>query len=100
MGLRDWLKRIERDAREGYLSFQLRDGSTYHYDPREVGLALFVYGCDLDPDTEEPEFVSKVKQARDPIKALEPFRPRNEQDAWFDPIVLIEDIPEAHEDSV
>jgi hypothetical protein len=35
MGLRSWVKRLERDASEDLEDFELLDGSTYYYDPLE-----------------------------------------------------------------
>jgi hypothetical protein len=32
MALRNWLRRLERDARGDLESFELLDGSTYFYD--------------------------------------------------------------------
>jgi hypothetical protein len=31
--LRNWIKRLERGAREDLASFVLEDGSRYYYDP-------------------------------------------------------------------
>jgi hypothetical protein len=94
MALRRWIKRLERAARGGDHSFELKDGTRYYYDYAEVGLELYIYACDAAPDAEEPLFIQKVRQAKDPAKALEPFQPRREEDAWLDFSSLILEILE------
>jgi hypothetical protein len=47
MGLRSWLKRLERGAREDLGSFELLDGSTYYYDRMETYKELFMHAYDV-----------------------------------------------------
>ena len=73
MGLRGWIKRLERDARGDLASLELLDGSRYYYAP--VGeLYLFSYDC-LEANPRDwpgpPEVLVKVCEARDPAEALE-----------------------------
>jgi hypothetical protein len=74
MGLRGWIKRLERDARGDLASFELWDGSRYYYDPMSPELYLFCYDClGANPPgwPEPPEVLVKVCEARDPAAALE-----------------------------
>jgi hypothetical protein len=87
MGLKGWLKRIERDAKKDYDSFKLRDGTTYYYDRTESYKALFLYAYDVelgdaDKWPEPPEVYRKMCEAKDPAEVLERFRPENPQVAF------------------
>ena len=75
--------------REGDHSFRLRDGRSYRYDPAEAALEMFIFACNPDPDAEEPEFVRKVKQARDPEAVLARFRDGDMDKAPFDPLDIL-----------
>jgi hypothetical protein len=103
VGLRRRMRQLERRAEKGLSSFELRDGSTYRYDLREVGLELFAYGLDQDADLERVEFYRMLKEAKDPRAAVEPLRPRGStiDETWLDPVVLAEEIIDSrqtHED--
>jgi hypothetical protein len=74
MALRNWLRKLERDARKGHSSFVLKDGNVFRYDHNLAGLEMMVYMWDKCPDTEPPEIVTKVLQAKDPRAVLEPFK--------------------------
>lgn len=87
MGLRGWLKRLERGAAEDLASFELLDGSTYRYDPLETYRELFLHAYDLqlgmgDKWPEPPEIYRKICEARDPAAVLERLRPENSQGAF------------------
>ncbi len=75
MGLRGWLKRLERGSREDLASFALEDGSRYYYDPASPELFLHWYACLTagDPDRwpEPPDVVRKLTEAKDPAAAGE-----------------------------
>ena len=75
MGLRGWIKRLERDARGGLGSFELLDGSRCYFDP--LSGELFLHWCDciragnpLDWP-EPPEIVRKLCEAKDVRRALD-----------------------------
>jgi hypothetical protein len=86
MGLRGWLKRLERAASEDLESFELLDGSTYFYDRLETYGELFVHACDLQLGRGEwpkpPEVYCKMCEARDPARVLEQFRPEDPERAF------------------
>jgi hypothetical protein len=86
MGLRGWIKRLERDANEHLESFELLDGSTYYYDRLETYKELFLHACDLQLGRgewpEPPEVYRKICEARDPATVLERFKPENPQSAF------------------
>jgi hypothetical protein len=93
MGLKGWLKRIERDAREGCDSFELLDGSTYYYDPVETSKELFLHAYDVelgegDKWPEPPEICRKMCEAKDPGAVLERFRPEDPVRAFVNPAEL------------
>jgi hypothetical protein len=73
MGLRGWLKRLERDSREDLESFVLMDGSRYYYDPASPELFVHCYECLIagNPENwpEPPELCKKLTEARDPEAA-------------------------------
>jgi hypothetical protein len=87
MGLRGWLKRLERGASEDLASFELLDGSTYHYDPLETYKELFLHAYDVqlgdaDKWPEPPEIYRRICEAKDPAAALERLRPESSQGAF------------------
>src|SRR5918995_649127 len=95
MGLRGWLKRLERGASEDLASFELLDGSTYHYDPLETYRQLFLHAYDVQLGDaseakwpEPPEIYRMLCKARDPAAVLERLRPENSQGAFVNPAEL------------
>ena len=104
---RSWIRRAEEQAFQDRAAFQLQDGSLYRYDyTREAGRIwayctnLMVRSKWLGVTDEEPEIVTKIRQARDPYAAIEPFRPNNPERAFVDPIILLQDAPETNEDAL
>ncbi len=82
MGLRSWLKHIERDARGDLESFELTGGTTYYYDRLEAAKQLFLYCYDLelgdaDKWPEPPEILRRICQAQDPSLVLARFEPKD-----------------------
>jgi hypothetical protein len=80
MGLRGWLKRLERDARDGLASFILEDGSRYYFDPTSGECFLHSMDClraqgDCEPFPEPPETVKTIAEARDRRAALNQLYP-------------------------
>jgi hypothetical protein len=95
VGLRRWMKRLERDASEDLESFELLDGSTYYYDRLETYEELFLHAYDVqlgdaDKWAEPPEVYRKICEARDPAAVLERFKPENPQSAFVDPAALFD----------
>jgi hypothetical protein len=93
MGLRTWLRRLERGARGGLESFVLEDGSLYYYDPTSPKLFLHWYAC-LTADNprdwpEPPEVCKKLTEARDPVSAGEQFISSAGNFFPYDPEILI-----------
>jgi hypothetical protein len=87
MALRNWLRRLERDARGDLESFELLDGSTYFYDPLETYMELFMHAYDVqlgeaDKWPEPPEVYRRMCEARDPAAVLERFKPEDPQRAF------------------
>ena len=86
MGLRGWIKRLERRALGDLESFELLDGSTYYYDRLETYGELFVHACDLQLGRgewpEPPEIYRKMCEAKDPATVLEQFKPEDPQRAF------------------
>jgi hypothetical protein len=75
MGLRGWLKRLERDARGDLESFVLMDGSRYYYNP--ISGECFLHSMDClraqhygTPYPEPPETLKAITRARDRRAAL------------------------------
>jgi hypothetical protein len=75
MGIRTWIKRLERDARGEMGSFELLDGSRYYFDP--LSGVLFLHWCACiragnPPEwPEPPEVVRKLCEAKDVRRALD-----------------------------
>jgi len=87
MGLRGWIKRLERDASEELESFKLLDGSTYYYDRLETYKELFLHAYDVqlgegDKWPEPPEVYRKMCEARNPAAVLERFKPEDPHRAF------------------
>ena len=93
MGLRNWLKKLERDAGGEMESFQLRDGSFYYF-PTDAELYMFCYDC-LEAGSahnwpEPPERLRMVLEAQDPEAALEAIGGKTYDDLFpFDPEILV-----------
>ena len=81
MGLRGWLKRLERGASEDLASFELLDGSTFYYDRLETYKELFVHAYDVQVGKgewpEPPEVYRKMCEARDVAEVLEQLKPED-----------------------
>src|SRR5919107_3605933 len=81
MGLRSWVKRLERDASEDLACFELLDGSTYYYDRMETYKELFVHAYDVQVGNgecpEPPEVYRKLCEARDVAEVLEQLKPED-----------------------
>ena len=77
MALRNWIRSVERAARGEVESFELLDGSRYHYDAMEAHKAVFLHGLDclgansVEEWSEPPEVYAKMCEARDPAAVLE-----------------------------
>jgi hypothetical protein len=76
MGLRSWVKRLEREARGNLSSFVLEDGSRHYFNP-ESG-ECFLHGCECvragskgEPFPEPPETIKALTRARNRAAALE-----------------------------
>jgi hypothetical protein len=86
MGLRRWMRRLERDASEDLESFELLDGSTYYYDRLETYKELFLHAYDLQLGRgewpEPPEVYRKMCEARDVAEVLERFKPEEPERAF------------------
>jgi hypothetical protein len=86
MGLRRWMRRLERDASEDLESFELLDGSTYYYDRLETYKELFLHAYDLQlgrgEGPEPPEVYRKMCEARDVAEVLERFKPEEPERAF------------------
>jgi hypothetical protein len=86
MGLRRWMKRLERDASEDLESFELLDGITYYYDRLETYKEQFLHACDMQLGRgewpEPPEVYRKICEAKDPAAVLERFKPEDPQRAF------------------
>jgi hypothetical protein len=93
VGLRGWMKRLERGAREDLESFELLDGTTYYYDQLETYKELFLHACDAqlgdsDKWAEPPEVYRKMGEARDPAAVLKRFKPEDPQRVFVNPAEL------------
>jgi hypothetical protein len=94
MGLRSWVKRLERGASEGLQSFELQGGSTYYYDRLETYKELVLHAYDLqlgmgDNWPEPPEVYRKICEAKDQAAVLKRFKPEYPQRALVDRLVNI-----------
>jgi len=80
MGLRDKLRRLERDAREDLASFILEDGSRYYFNPVSGDCFLHAMDClraqgDCAPFPEPPETLKAIAKARYRRAALSQLYP-------------------------
>ncbi len=80
MGLRGWMKRLERGSREDLASFVLEDGSRYYFDPASG--ERFLHSMDslraqgeCEPFPEPPETLKAIARARDRRAALNQLYP-------------------------
>jgi hypothetical protein len=87
MRLRDQVRRLKLEVRSELESFELLDGSRYHYDPAEAHKKLFLAACALGvgevPDP--PELYQKLCQAKGPAAVLERLAPENPEKAFVNP---------------
>ena len=93
MGLRSWMKRLERHASEDLARFELLDGSIYYYDRLETHMELFLHAYDVqlgdaDKWPEPPEVYRKMCEAKVPAAVLERFIPDDPQRAFANPAEL------------
>lgn len=93
MGLRSWLKRLERAASKDLESFELFDGTRYYYDRLETYKELFMHAYDVqlgdaEKWPEPPEVYRRMCEARDPAAVLERFRPEDPARAFVNPAEL------------
>jgi hypothetical protein len=81
MTLRNWIKRLERSAREDLENFVLEDGSRFYYDPTSAECFLHSMDClraQGEGETtfpEPPETVKAIARARDKGAALNQLYP-------------------------
>ena len=69
MGLKDYMRRLERRASGGWESFELLDGTRYFYDAQETHKELFLHAYDVqlgqaEKWTEPPEIYRKMCEAK------------------------------------
>jgi hypothetical protein len=93
MGLRSWLRKLERVSREELASFELLDGSLYFYDPATPELFMHWYDCigAGNPDSwpAPPEVVRKLTEAKDPRAALAEVMGDGDDYLTYEPEILI-----------
>ncbi len=93
MGLKGWLTKLERAARGELVSFELRDGSRYYYDPATPDLFMHWYDCACagNPPNwpEPPEVVRKLTEAKDVRAALAEVMGDGDDYLTYDTEVLI-----------
>jgi hypothetical protein len=93
MGLRNWLRKLERGSSSGagddLVSFPLQNGERYYHAPGPE-IFLHCYDCigknphDWPPS---PEALTKIAEARDPVGAFESIMggsPTTDDFAYFD----------------
>jgi len=94
--LRNWIKRLERGAREDLESFVLEDGSRYYYDPASGDCFLHSMDClraqgECEPFPEPPETLKAVARARDRGAALNQLYPNGSFGVFpYEPEALVE----------
>jgi hypothetical protein len=93
MGLKGWIKRLERDARGEVASFELVDGSRYYFDAASPTLFMHWYDCVGAGNPSDwpspPEIVRKLTEAKDVRAALEEVMGDGADYLPYDPAVLI-----------
>jgi hypothetical protein len=106
MGLKGWMRRIERAAQGEVESFELLDGSRYYYDAMEVYKAVFLHGIDcltaesVEDWPEPPEVYLRLCEARDLETVLERLTSAPIVEFPYDPEILISErylVPVEHE---
>ena len=97
MGLRGWVKKLEREAKGGMASFELEDGSRHWYDPTSPERFLHCMNClwaQGDGATtfpEPPETTRAIATAKDRAAALEQVYGSGMFDVFpYDPEALVE----------
>jgi len=84
------VRRLKLEVRSDLDSFELLDGTRYHYDPAEAHKELFLAACALGvgevPDP--PGLYQKLCQANDPAAVLERLAPENPEKAFVNPASL------------
>jgi hypothetical protein len=75
VALRNWVKRLEREARDGLESFILEDGSRHYYDSTSPDRFLHAMDClraqaECKPFPEPPQDVRAITRAKDRGAAL------------------------------
>jgi hypothetical protein len=96
MGLKGWLKRLERGAREDLASFALEDGTRHYYDPESGDCFLHSMDClraqgDGVPFPEPPETLKAIARAKDRRAALEQLYPGGSFGLFpYEPEALVE----------
>ena len=97
MGLRGWVKRLERGARSNLASFQLEDGSRFYYDPASGERFLHSMDClraqgeGKATFPEPPESVRALLKAKDRAAALSQLYPTGTFDVFpYDPEAIVE----------
>jgi hypothetical protein len=80
MGLRGWVKPLERGARGDLASFALEDGSRYYFHPISGDCFLHAMEClhaqgEGKPFPEPPETLKAIARARDRLAALNQLYP-------------------------
>jgi hypothetical protein len=96
MGIKGWLKRLERGSLEDLASFALEDGTRHYYDPQSG--ECFLHACDClraqgdgEPFPEPPETVKAIARARDRRAALEQLYPGGSFGVFpYEPEALVE----------
>jgi hypothetical protein len=76
MGLRSWLRRLERGASDDLVSFPLQNGERYFYDARRGAAELYLFffetiGTDPASWPEPPKVLQKLCEAKDVRVAFE-----------------------------
>jgi hypothetical protein len=87
---RNWLRRVERDAREGLQSFELLDGTVYYYDRVETYKELFLHAYDVQLGNaskwpEPPLIYRKICEAKDPARVLKRIVGEHPERAFVNP---------------
>ena len=96
MGLRGWIKRIERGSRKDLAGFVLEDGGRYYYDPQSGDCFLHSMACldaqgDCEPFPEPPETIKAMTRARDRRAALDQLYPNGSFGIFpYEPEALVE----------
>ena len=97
MGLRNWMRRLERGARGELASFELEDGSRHYYDPVSGERFLHSMECLRAQGNgeasfpEPPETVRALLKAKDRAAALAQLYPSGTFDVFpYDKEAIVE----------